>query len=42
MSHDARMSSQVTFIYIVLLTIQIVSKQLSNIKIGKQCVNNVK
>ncbi len=28
-------SSQVTFIYIVLLTIQIVSKQLSNIKIGK-------
>ncbi len=28
-------SSQVTFIYIVLLTIQIVSKQLHNIKIGK-------
>ncbi len=28
-------SSQVTFIYIALLTIQIVSKQLSNIKIGK-------
>ncbi len=28
-------SSQVTFIYIALLTIQIVSKQLHNIKIGK-------
>ncbi len=27
-------SSQVTFIYIALLTIQIVSKQLHNIKIG--------
>ncbi len=27
--------SQVTFIYIALLTIQIVSKQLHNIKIGK-------
>ncbi len=26
---------QVTFIYIALLTMQIVSKQLSNIKIGK-------
>ncbi len=26
---------KVTFIYIMLLTIQIVSKQLSNIKIGK-------
>ncbi len=30
-------SSQVTFIYIVLSTIQIVSKQLHNIKIGKWC-----
>jgi len=30
-----RVSSQVTFIYITLLTIQIVSKQLQNIKIGK-------
>ncbi len=29
------LSSQVTFIYIALLTIQIVSKQLHNIKIGK-------
>ncbi len=29
------MSSQVTFIYIALLTIQILSKQLHNIKIGK-------
>ncbi len=29
------MSSQVTFIYVVLLTIQIVTKQLHNIKIGK-------
>ncbi len=28
-------SGQVTFIYIALLTIQIVSKQLHNIKIGK-------
>ncbi len=28
-------SSQVTFIYIALLTIQIVSKQLHNIKMGK-------
>ncbi len=28
-------SSQVTFIYIALLTIQIVSKQLHNVKIGK-------
>ncbi len=28
-------SSQVTFIYIALLTIQIVTKQLHNIKIGK-------
>ncbi len=28
-------SSQVTFIYIALLTIQIVSTQLHNIKIGK-------
>ncbi len=28
-------SSQVTFIYIALLTIQIVSKKLHNIKIGK-------
>ncbi len=28
-------ASQVTFIYIVLLTIQIVIKQLHNIKIGK-------
>ncbi len=28
-------SSQVTFMYIALLTIQIVSKQLHNIKIGK-------
>ncbi len=28
-------SSQVTFIYIALLTIQILSKQLHNIKIGK-------
>ncbi len=27
--------SQVTFIYIALLTIQIVAKQLQNIKIGK-------
>ncbi len=27
-------SSQVTFIYIALLTIQIVTKQLHNIKIG--------
>ncbi len=35
-------SSKVTFIYIVLLTIQIVSKQLHNIKIGTWCVNNVK
>ncbi len=33
---------QVTFIYIALLTIQIVSKGRSNIKIGKKCVNNVK
>ncbi len=32
---NAKISSQVTFIYIVLLTIQIVSKQLHNIKIGK-------
>ncbi len=30
-------SSQVTFIYIALLTIQIVTKQLLNIKIGKLC-----
>ncbi len=29
------LSSQVTFIYIALLTIQIVSKQLHNIKMGK-------
>ncbi len=29
------MSSQVTFIYIALLTIQIVTKQLHNIKMGK-------
>ncbi len=29
-------------IYIALLTIQIVSKQLHNIKIGKSSVNNVK
>ncbi len=28
-------SSQVTFIYIALLTIQIVTKQLHNIKMGK-------
>ncbi len=28
---------QVTFIYIALLTIQIVTKQLHNIKIGKLC-----
>ncbi len=28
-------SSQVTFIYIALLTIQIVTKQLHNIKVGK-------
>ncbi len=28
-------SSQVTFIYIALLTIQIVTKQLQNIKMGK-------
>ncbi len=34
-------SSQVTFIYMALLTIQIVTKQLHNIKIGKKCVNNV-
>ncbi len=32
---SAYTSSQVTFIYIALLTIQIVSKQLHNIKIGK-------
>ncbi len=35
-------SSQVTFdtfIYIALLTIQIVTKQLHNIKIGKLCPN---
>ncbi len=36
------LSSQVNFIYIALLTIQIVTKQLHNIKIGKLCVNNVK
>ncbi len=30
-------TSQVTFIYIALLTIQIVTKQLHNIKIGKLC-----
>ncbi len=35
-------SSQVTFIYIALLTIQIVSKQPHNIKIGKLCITNVK
>ncbi len=35
-------SQVVTFIYIMLLTIQIVTKQLHNIKIGKKCVNNVK
>ncbi len=29
------LSSQVTFIYIALLTIQIVTKQLHNIKMGK-------
>ncbi len=29
------LEGQVTFIYIALLTIQIVSKQLHNIKIGK-------
>ncbi len=34
-------SSQVTFIYIMLLTIKIVTKQIHNIKIGKWCVNNV-
>ncbi len=34
-------SSQVTFIYIALLTIQIVTKQLHNIKTGNN-VNNVK
>ncbi len=32
---SSRLSSQVTFIYIALLTIQIVSKQLHNIKMGK-------
>ncbi len=32
---DTFKSSQVTFIYITLLTIQIVSKQLHNIKMGK-------
>ncbi len=32
--HQQCVSSQVTFIYIALLTIQIVSKQLHNIKIG--------
>ncbi len=30
-------SSQVTFIYIALVTIQIVTKKLHNIKIGKLC-----
>ncbi len=35
-------SSRVTFIYIVLLTKQIVTKQLHNIKIGKLCFNTVK
>ncbi len=33
--HSQVKSSQVSFIYIALLTIQIVSKQLHNIKIGK-------
>ncbi len=32
---DQVKSSQVTFIYIALLTIQIVTKQLHNIKMGK-------
>ncbi len=32
---DKNKSSQVTFIYIALLTIQIVTKQLHNIKMGK-------
>ncbi len=35
-------SSQVTFIYIALLTIHFFSKQLHNIKIGKYFVNHVK
>ncbi len=35
-------SSQVPCIYIALLTIQILTKQLHNIKTGKYCVNNVK
>ncbi len=35
-------SSQVTFIYIARLTLQIVSKQLHNIKIGKYRITNVK
>ncbi len=33
--HRLVKSSQVTFIYIALLTIQIVTKQLHNIKMGK-------
>ncbi len=33
--HSQVKSSQVTFIYIALLTIQIVTKQLHNIKMGK-------
>ncbi len=35
MSECVCVSSQVTFIYIAPLTIQIVTKQLHNIKIGK-------
>ncbi len=34
---SAEATSQVTFIYKALLTIQIVTKQLHNIKIGKLC-----
>ncbi len=39
---DSRKSIQVTFIYIILLTIKIVTQQLHNIKIGKYCITNVK